>query len=188
MTTIVTLGGGGFSETEGELTPLDHVLLGLAGRRLDAGARGRGQRPAVCFVPTASGDAAGYCEKFERAYGGVAETSVLTLFNQSPWGYRDPAMLLKQDLVFVGGGSTANLLALWRLHGLPEVRPTAEIHTPPCVSALQSGVKRALSPSIAPSRVSAWTTRMMKASTSAGMKMTAVCPMPECTPWRARRW
>lgn len=98
MTTIVTLGGGGFSETGGKLTPLDHVLLGLAGRRLDAGVRGRGERPAVCFVPTASGDAAGYCEKFERAYGGVAETSVLTLFNQSPWGLLsdvvNPSMLL----------------------------------------------------------------------------------------------
>lgn len=121
MTTIVTLGGGGFSETEGELTPLDHFLLDLAGRRIDAGERGRGARPAVCFIPTASGDGAAYCQKFERAYGGVAETSVLTLFNADPWGYRDPSVLLEQDLVFVGGGSTANLLALWRLHGLPEV-------------------------------------------------------------------
>lgn len=130
MTTIVTLGGGGFSSTEGELTPLDHHLLDLARGRTRTvsgpvgavvGGPDRGARPRVCFVPTASGDAATYCQKFERAYAGVAETSVLSLFNAPGHPYRDPAVLLEQDLVFVGGGSTANLLALWRLHGLPEV-------------------------------------------------------------------
>lgn len=121
MTTIVTLGGGGFSDTDGVLTALDRFLLDLVARRPRPNGQEAGGRPRICFVPTASGDAAGYCERFERAYSGAAETSVLTLFNQSPWGYRDPAMLLEQDLVFVGGGSTANLLALWRLHGLPEV-------------------------------------------------------------------
>ncbi|GAB3821133.1 Type 1 glutamine amidotransferase-like domain-containing protein [Tessaracoccus terricola] len=78
-------------------------------------------RPKVCFVPTASGDSRDYSERFERAFAGRARTSVLSLFCQDPWGYTDPSMLLEQDLVYVGGGSTANLLAVWRHHGLPEI-------------------------------------------------------------------
>ena len=39
---------------------------------------------------------------------------MLTLF--SP--YVEPREVLDQDIVYVGGGSTANLLALWRLHGV----------------------------------------------------------------------
>src|SRR5690606_2426677 len=77
--------------------------------------------PRVCFVPTASGDADSYVERFESAFAGRARTSVLSLFCRDPWGYRDPKMLLEQDVVYVGGGSTANLLAVWRLHGVPEL-------------------------------------------------------------------
>lgn len=90
---------------------IDDHLLELTGK----------SRPSVCFIPTASGDSAGYVQRFEGAFAGRAETSVLSLFGQDPWGYGDPQMLLHQDLVYVGGGSTANLLAVWRLHGLPEL-------------------------------------------------------------------
>lgn len=109
--TIIALGGGGFSMSEDGLTAIDHYILNLAVK----------PRPKVCFVPTASGDALSYSHKFEAAFSGHAETSVLSLFCQEPWGYTDPASLLDQDIVFVGGGSTANLLAIWRLHGLPEI-------------------------------------------------------------------
>ena len=79
------------------------------------------EKPKVCFVPTASGDAVGYGQRFEEAFSGRAATSVLSLFCQDPWGYTDPRMLLDQDLIYVGGGSTVNLLAVWRRHGLPEI-------------------------------------------------------------------
>lgn len=108
--TVLTLGGGGFS-TEERVTPLDELALWLTGVT--------GRLPRVCFVPTASGDALSYGERFEKAFAGVAQTTVLSLFCRDPWGYTDPAVLLEQDLVYVGGGSTANLLAVWRLHGLP---------------------------------------------------------------------
>ena len=88
---------------------IDDFLLELTGK----------DRPRVCFVPTASGDAEGYSQRFESAFAGRAETSVLSLFGHSPWGYPDTTTLLDQDVVYVGGGSTANLLAVWRLHGLP---------------------------------------------------------------------
>ena len=109
--TIVTLGGGGFSMSEDGSSRIDDHLLELTGTA----------HPAVCFVPTASGDSPDYCRRFEDAFAGRARTSVLSLFSQAPWGYADPKLLLEQDLVYVGGGSTANLLAVWRRHGLPEI-------------------------------------------------------------------
>jgi len=92
-------------------SPIDDHVLELADR----------SRPRVCFVPTASGDADDYSERFETAFATRARTSVLSLFCREPWGYTDPRMLLEQDVVYVGGGSTANLLAVWRLHGLPDL-------------------------------------------------------------------
>ena len=109
--TVLALGGGGFSMSDDGASPIDDFLLELTGR----------SRPRVCFVPTASGDADGYSQSFEAAFAGRATTSVLSLFSHDPWGWSDPAMLLEQDVVYVGGGSTANLLAVWRLHGLPDL-------------------------------------------------------------------
>ena len=109
--TILALGGGGFSMSDDGTSAIDDYLLDLSGAT----------RPRVCFVPTASGDFDGYSQRFEAAFRGRAETSVLSLFCHEPWGYADPRMLLDQDVVYVGGGSTANLLAVWRAHGLPAV-------------------------------------------------------------------
>lgn len=112
--TILTLGGGGFLMAEGRRTPIDDLLLSLTGK----------ERPRVCFVGTASGDAASAIEKFEAAFGDAAEISTLCLFDNGPeWAIpvNRLDLVLEQDAVYVGGGSTANLLALWRLHGLDRV-------------------------------------------------------------------
>ena len=112
--TVLALGGGGFSTLDAA-SAIDEHLLSLTGK----------DEPKVCFVPTASGDADPYIESFVAAFTDRAEISVLSLFCHDPWGYRDPALLLTQDVVYVGGGSTANLLAVWRLHGLPDILRTA---------------------------------------------------------------
>ncbi|MDH2413181.1 peptidase E [Nocardioides sp. CER19] len=115
--TILTLGGGGFSMSEDGSSLIDDLLLSLTGK----------DRPRVCFVPTASGDSKEYADRFLAAFEGRARTSVLSLFCRDPWGYGEPKTLLDQDVVYVGGGSTANLLALWRLHGVDRVlRQAAE--------------------------------------------------------------
>ncbi|MEV7430847.1 peptidase E [Nocardioides sp. NPDC092400] len=116
MTTIMAMGGGGFA-MEPDNPLLDDHLLSLATRR-----RGAGGLPRVCFVPTASGDSASYAEEFRTAFEGRAETSVLPLFryDEIPGGDLR-SFVLGQDVIHVGGGSTANLLALWRLHGLDDV-------------------------------------------------------------------
>lgn len=107
----MTLGGGGFSMSEDGGSRLDDLLLELTGKR----------RPRVCFVGTASGDSSAYRERFFDAFRTRAEVSALVLFGQATHDFTPPETLLEQDLVYVGGGSSANLLALWRLHGLPSV-------------------------------------------------------------------
>ena len=110
---IVAFGGGGFS-TEGSNPLLDDYVLGLTGR----------ERPRVCFVPTASGDADHYVVRFYRAFDpSRCEASHLSLFRRDRgWAGRSFAEhLLAQDLIYVGGGSVVGLLGAWRAHGLDAV-------------------------------------------------------------------
>lgn len=104
--TIFAMGGGGFSH-DGDNRLLDDHLLSLARPRI----------PKVCFVPTASGDADSYVERFLDSFTDLrASASVLHLFQRDLPDLR--SHLLSQNIVYVGGGSTANLLAVWRVHGL----------------------------------------------------------------------
>ena len=103
---IVASGGGTLEETG----PLLRFLLALTGR----------ERPRVCFVPTASGDAEPYIANFYRAFAELdCVPSDLTLFDRK---HRELAPFVReQDVFYVGGGNTANLLAVWRTHGLDEL-------------------------------------------------------------------
>jgi peptidase E len=110
---IVAMGGGGFS-MEPDNPLLDDFVLSLSRRH-----------PArVCFIPTASADSASYIVNFYRAFSGRCVPIDLTLFG-SPLLNRRPArsselaaFLAEQDVIYVGGGSTANLLAVWKAHRL----------------------------------------------------------------------
>ncbi len=107
---IVAMGGGGFS-MEPENPLLDDFVLSLAGG--DA-------KPRVCFVPTASGDADAYVEKFLDSFPAQrADATVLQLFRREHLDLR--AFILSQDVVYVGGGNTLSLLAVWRAHGLDTI-------------------------------------------------------------------
>jgi len=73
----------------------------------------------VCFVPTASGDAPAYVEQFFTAFRPRnCEPSVLSLFRRELDDDALRTCLLSQDVVYVGGGNTVNLLAVWRTHGV----------------------------------------------------------------------
>ncbi len=84
---------------------------------LDALARSGSLRPRVCLVLTASGDEAAYYASLFEAFSAVGcDVVPLRLFPQPS---ADPVeRLTSSDLVWVGGGSVANLLSLWRLHGV----------------------------------------------------------------------
>ena len=107
---IVAMGGGGFS-MEPRNPKLDDFVLSLARRR---------RRPRVCFVGTASGDSDYYIRRFHEAFPpSRAAATHLTFFDRT---VRDlKSFAIDQDVIYVGGGSTANMLAVWRLHGLDKV-------------------------------------------------------------------
>jgi hypothetical protein len=69
----------------------------------------------LCFVPTAEGDNPLVLKWFEESFGNdlAIEPSVLTLFTK-PNVPDVRKHLLAQDLVWVGGGSVVNLMAVWR--------------------------------------------------------------------------
>jgi dipeptidase E len=112
---IVAMGGGGFS-MEPENPLLDDYVLDLARRA----RRIRGRKVRIAFVPTASGDSDTYVRHFYRAFRPArAEACDLALFDRDIRDLR--AFILAQDVIYVGGGNTANLLAVWRVHGLDRV-------------------------------------------------------------------
>jgi peptidase E len=82
---------------------------------------GNPERPKLCYIGTATGDHPLMINGFYGAFAGRnVQTSHLTLFLM-PNVDDMRAHLLAQDMIWVNGGSTANLLALWRLHGLDEI-------------------------------------------------------------------
>jgi peptidase E len=114
MPTILATSGG---MTRGERTdlafaPLIHHAIELAG--VD------GRAPRLCHVGTASGDQRAWSASISDA--GRAAGVVVSHLNLFPMPNTDDmaAMLLDHDVVWVNGGSVANLLALWRLHGLDD--------------------------------------------------------------------
>lgn len=108
---IVAMGGGGFSMDD---PLLDRYVLDLTGA----------SQPKVCFIPTASGDSPGYVDKFRAAFTAYgAHPAVLGLFDREVAdvdGY-----LATHDVIYVGGGNTVNMLAIWELHGVDAALRTA---------------------------------------------------------------
>lgn len=101
---IVALGGGGFMFEDD--SSLDDFVLSLT----------RSPRPRICFLGTASGDGQSWLDAFAEAFGRrECEPSHLRLFGapEDPCGH-----VARQDVIYVGGGNTANMLAVWRVHGI----------------------------------------------------------------------
>jgi dipeptidase E len=106
---IIAIGGGGFSVANGP-TPIDRYLLSLTGKA----------HPRVAMLPQASGESREYIIKFYEAYNRLeCRCSHLSLF--SPHTADVEGYLLEQDIIFVGGGNTKSMLALWREWGLDAI-------------------------------------------------------------------
>jgi peptidase E len=93
--------------------PLLHYAIELSGVS--------GRPPRVGFAGTALGDQDFWTAQFTAA--GKAAGVIVAPINVFPMPNADDmaALILDQDVVWVNGGSVANLLALWRLHGLDEI-------------------------------------------------------------------
>ncbi len=99
--------GQGWSVMNSPSDPLHQYVLGLASV----------PRPRVGFLPTASGDDAGYIVSFYETYNAeICVPSHLKLFLRKVVDVH--AWVMAQDIIHVGGGSTGTMLAAWRLHGI----------------------------------------------------------------------
>lgn len=104
MSRIFVIGGGEIGN--GETEPID--------RRICASVAPAS--PNAVFLPTASGDADGYCESFDELYRDSfgCETRHLTLHDEEIQRDEIRADLLWADLLYVGGGSLPLLMRRWR--------------------------------------------------------------------------
>jgi dipeptidase E len=99
---IIVMGGGGFSMEPDNLL-LDNYIL----------AQAQVSRPRVCFLPTASGENEDYIIRFYKAFTSMdARPSHLSFFQPHTRDMED--YLLNQDVIYVGGGNTKTMLAIWR--------------------------------------------------------------------------
>jgi dipeptidase E len=105
---IIAIGGGGFYR-DPENLGLERYILQQANT---AGTR-------VAFVPTASAEPDSYLVSFYTAFLRLScRPSHLSFFKRTP-DLR--SYLLNQDVIFVGGGNTKSMLAVWREWGVPEI-------------------------------------------------------------------
>ncbi|HMJ00594.1 MAG TPA: peptidase E [Gaiellaceae bacterium] len=103
---IVACGGLGEDDEAGVLI---RFVLGLTGK----------ERPRVCLVPTASAEKPEFIVRFYEELSGVADCSHISFFPWPPADLRE--LVLSQDALFVSGGNTANMLAIWRAHGFDAI-------------------------------------------------------------------
>lgn len=105
---IIAVGGAGFLSD-----PANPVLEKYIVQQA------RSDRPRVLMIATARGDDAGYVAKFHETFSGFgAITRDLPFFHRTP-DLR--ALVLEQDVIYVGGGNTKSMLAVWREWGLPAI-------------------------------------------------------------------
>jgi len=108
---IVAIGGGGFGRSLGQLK-IEKYITSLVKK----------DRPKICFLPTASGDNDLYKLNFYRAFSKLnCITSHIDLFSRTE---NLEKKVLSQDIIYVGGGNTKSMLAVWKewnLHNILKI-------------------------------------------------------------------
>ena len=98
---IVAIGGGGFGRSLGSLE-IEKYIISLIGKK----------RPKICFIPTASGDNSIYKLNFYRAFSKLnCITNHIDFFSRTE---SLEEKILTQDIIYVGGGNTKSMLAVWK--------------------------------------------------------------------------
>ena len=102
---IIAIGGGGFGRNPGEGIIEGYIL-----------DQSKKSKPKVCFIPTATGDDEGYKESYYSTFSMFDCDPVhLDFFKRTP---DLEQLILNQDIIFVGGGNTKSMLAVWKDWGL----------------------------------------------------------------------
>ena len=109
---IVAIGGGGFGRSLGSLY-IEKYIVSLINKK----------RPKICFIPTASGDSSLYKLNFYRAFSKLdCITSHIDFFSRTE---NLEEKVLTQDIIYVGGGNTKSMLAVWKEWNLDSILQTA---------------------------------------------------------------
>ena len=78
------------------------------------------KRPKICFIGTASGDSSDYIKRFYNFFNKEnCQPNHLDLFRGNI--VQVEKHILAQDIIYVGGGNTINMLAIWRNRGIDKM-------------------------------------------------------------------
>ena len=105
MRQIIAIGGGGFGRVIKDLKIEKYIA-----------SQSSSKNPKICFIPTATGDDQGYIDNFYKAFDSLGcKTSHIDFFKRT---IALRSHVLDQDIIYVGGGNTKSMLAVWREWGL----------------------------------------------------------------------
>ncbi len=109
MKQIIAIGGGGFTK-KGCSLALERYIL----------AQTKKENPKICFLPQASNESPTYILKFFESFLSLdAQPSWISLFGSVKDSWKEK--LLQADIVYVGGGNTKSMIALWKAWGVDHV-------------------------------------------------------------------
>jgi len=105
---IVAIGGGGFGRNKSSYL-IEKYILDLSEKK----------SPKICFLPTATGDNDTYIVRFYSVFSQLnCKPSHIEFFNRTT---NIKNQINDQDVVFVGGGNTKSMLAIWNDWGMSEL-------------------------------------------------------------------
>ena len=105
MRQVIAIGGGGFGRTQ-ESNLIEQFILDQTSKK----------NPKICFIPTATGDLDPYIVNYYSVFSKLnCEATHISFFKRT---IDLEEHVLKQDAIFVGGGNTKSMLAVWKDWGL----------------------------------------------------------------------
>ena len=105
MRQVIAIGGGGFGRTQ-ESHLIEQYILDQSSQ----------EKPNICFIPTATGDLDPYVVNFYTVFSKLnCNPSHISFFKRT---MDLEEHILNQDVIFVGGGNTKSMLAVWKDWGL----------------------------------------------------------------------
>ena len=112
---IIAIGGGGFGANPGQGIIEKYILK-----------QTKKKNPNICFIPTATGDNEAYKVNYYSTFTNLdCCPSHLDFFKRTP---DLNELILNQDAIFVGGGNTKSMLAVWREWGLDKILKKAYLN------------------------------------------------------------
>ncbi len=105
---IVSIGGGGFGRNSSS-NLIEKYILNISGKT----------SPKICFLPTAAGDNDSYIVRFYKVFNRLnCKPSHIEFFKRTT---NIKNYIMDQDVVFVGGGNTKSMLAIWNDWGMSDL-------------------------------------------------------------------